>query len=534
MAKKGGAQQLQAEINTDEEFQQFLEKDIGLLVMDVYTEWCGPCLGIVGSLKKIKLELGGDNLHLAVCKSDTITALSRFRNKSEPVWLFASHGKIVNLMFGTNVPKLMRIITEELELDAKYRAKEAQRVFYELDELLPEELERLEEKKKAEEVIRQAEEAEAKRQRKEYLTHVTDEIKAHITDIGCTIFMPNIGRDIYKKLVDPADKFELTAKERKITNIPKEHREILFLDCPNPIDEAVLDYVLKKDVIINAWKLAEGELRTPEDILKEFVGLLTNKQAILDDGGNPIPDAFEKEMIEPFTVPGTSVTVKGCWTPHNRTTNAAIIYLYFRSFTDHFLPPDPVPEPPHLCCIFDAYKKREITDLCKEYQKDVLALGYFSSGDPDNTELLAKNIDKYNDRKPAPTDKLVIKLAKVNSNAVLAFNELGPCYISQNAVDGLHECAKFFPKGYVQDDEEEDDEGGEGGTGGKKKRKRKKKKGAAAAGAEGAEGAEGENAEGGEEESSSTSGSPEKQSNEGDEPKVEEESHKRKPSKAVA
>lgn len=234
-------------------------------------------------------------------------------------------------MFGTNVPKLMKMITEELELDEKYRKGEAQRIFYALDELLPEELERLEEKTKAEEVVRKAEEIEAKRQRKEYLTHVTNEIIAHITDIGCTIFMPNIGRDIYKKLGDPSEKFELTAKERKITNIPKEHREILFLNCPNPIDEKVLDFVLKKDVIINAWKLAEGELRTPEDILKEFVGLLTNKQAILDDGGNPIPDAFEKELIEPFTVPGGDVTVPGCWTPHNRTTNAAIIYLYFRS-----------------------------------------------------------------------------------------------------------------------------------------------------------------------------------------------------------
>uniref|UniRef100_A0A336LND6 CSON007688 protein n=1 Tax=Culicoides sonorensis TaxID=179676 RepID=A0A336LND6_CULSO len=499
--------------------------------MDVYTEWCGPCVGMVGSLKKIKLELGGDNLHLAVCKSDTINALTRFRNKSEPVWLFASHGKIVNLMFGTNVPKLMKIITEELELDAKYRKGEAERVFYEINELLPEEIERLNAKKKVEEEIQKAEEAEAKRQRREYLTHVTDEIKAHITDIGCTIFMPNIGRDIYKKLGDPADKFELTAKERKITNIPKEHREILFLDCPNPIDEKVLDYVLKKDVIINAWKLAEGETRTPEDILKEFVGLMTNKQAILDDGGNPIPDAFEKELLEPFTVPGTDVKVPGAWTPHNRTTNAAIIYLYFRSFTELFLPPDPIPEPPHLCCIFDAYKKREITELYHEYSKDVLALGYFSSGDPDNHELLAKNMEKYNDRKPAPTDKLVIKLAKVNSNAVLAFNDLGPCYISQNAVDGLHECAKFFPKGYIQEDEEEE-EGGEGSTSGKKKKKRKKKKGSIVPGAEGAtEGPDGEPLEGVEEESSSTSGSPEKQSNEGDEVKVEEETHKRKPSK---
>lgn len=45
-----------------------------LSVVDVYSDWCGPCIGMVGNLKKIKVEIGGDNLHLAVVSAFTLTA----------------------------------------------------------------------------------------------------------------------------------------------------------------------------------------------------------------------------------------------------------------------------------------------------------------------------------------------------------------------------------------------------------------------------------------------------------------------------
>ncbi|XP_034237937.1 uncharacterized protein LOC117643269 [Thrips palmi] len=160
-AKKGGAVALQQDVTTDEEWEALLRRH-GLLLVDVYSEWCGPCVGMLANLKKIKVELGGDLLLLATAKSDTIEALHRHRNHSEPVWMLISGGKLINLVFGADAPRIARLIAHELDNEVKIqRNEECPRTYMSWDQLTPEEEARLQ---RAEEKRMRALQEEAERQ----------------------------------------------------------------------------------------------------------------------------------------------------------------------------------------------------------------------------------------------------------------------------------------------------------------------------------------------------------------------------------
>ncbi|KAJ9595880.1 hypothetical protein L9F63_012939, partial [Diploptera punctata] len=156
--KKGQVVQLQLEVNTNEEWQKLLETD-GLIVVDIYSEWCGPCIGMTGTLKRIKLEIGGDFLTFAIAKSDDIDCLERFRNRSEPTWMFIAGGQMVNLMLGADAPRLTNLIIKEIEKEKRVLEGQSLREAIPFDQLTPEEEVRFEEKEKIRRAAREQEEA---------------------------------------------------------------------------------------------------------------------------------------------------------------------------------------------------------------------------------------------------------------------------------------------------------------------------------------------------------------------------------------
>jgi thioredoxin domain-containing protein 3 len=174
------------------------------------------------------------------------------------------------MLLGCNVPKLMAIIIQELKLEEQYKAGEYERVFYEFDQLLPDEQEREVMKMQIEEEINRIEMEQAIEQRKEYIRFVTDEISQHIIDMGIMLFFPHVMKEAYRKTADIADKMELACKDRKIIKIKPEMMEILHYEVDNPLDDELLEYVFTKEVLIFLWKLGETDTRAPEEVLKVF------------------------------------------------------------------------------------------------------------------------------------------------------------------------------------------------------------------------------------------------------------------------
>ncbi|XP_050550734.1 thioredoxin domain-containing protein 3 homolog [Spodoptera frugiperda] len=253
---------IQETVDNNEDFANYLEVHFEQLIcMEVYSEFCGPCLATGNAIRKGKLEIGEDRIAMVKACADKIDALERFKNHSEPVFLFIVRGKLTRAMFGPNGIDLCRIIEEEL----KFMEKESQGIVLdrpklEIHEMLPEEAAKLEENLKIEEEYREA----AERLRVLTLAarkkRVNERLSQSIKRLNFIMFWPHCHQahyDLYEKwdminiTVAAKDTFQLTEKTA---------REALYMSDVDT-NEACLHALLNGKVLVVLFKMFDTDTR---------------------------------------------------------------------------------------------------------------------------------------------------------------------------------------------------------------------------------------------------------------------------------
>ncbi|XP_054240952.1 thioredoxin domain-containing protein 3 [Indicator indicator] len=137
MAGKKKEVQLQTTITDQTQWDEMLLTK-GVVVIDVYQAWCGPCKAVQSLFRKLQNEFSEDDvLHFAVAEADSIPTLQSFRNTCEPTFLFCVNGKIIAIVRGVNAPLISKKITElvqeerEIEAGQKEHTKVDELVFLE-------------------------------------------------------------------------------------------------------------------------------------------------------------------------------------------------------------------------------------------------------------------------------------------------------------------------------------------------------------------------------------------------------------------
>ena len=126
---------VQTHVNSEEEWKVEMAKK-GLHVVDVYTEWAGPCKSVTGLFRKMKTEMGDPLLLFETACSDKIAQLEPYRNRCQPAFLLFAAGSLVGAVHGCNGPKLEQLVKSELEKEKKVLEESIDRSPFEDKELL--------------------------------------------------------------------------------------------------------------------------------------------------------------------------------------------------------------------------------------------------------------------------------------------------------------------------------------------------------------------------------------------------------------
>ncbi|KAK0082608.1 hypothetical protein PV325_010111 [Microctonus aethiopoides] len=469
MAKKNAPAALQIEVTTDEEWSKILEKK-GLIVVDVYSEWSGPCSGMVSILKKIKMEIGGDLLSYATAKCDNIGDLQRFRGKSEPTWMFIHNGKMVNLMFGAYCPELQKMLTDELQ---KIQNNEPHEFSIPVNERSPQEQSRLqflEEERLAKEASKKAmKEAEAKARYDAEINH----LMTSLADETCLILYPWIFKDEEghrrdKKLSPPyMDLIENVLPENYIIqqemkkHLNEELVSAILVEADWEITPDVKQLLMDGKCMF--MRLRVSEHRREMDVEKYLLNLLFGEPVLPKLTDYQLPEGCFAERHKPTPIPfGRENNVfPVVWATPNSMNKIMVFKTIFKKYLEATFPyEDKTEATPIMVFKYDSTRKNELKVVLEMQESEVLHFGIFERDKPPEAKLIAMTITEFDEKIEDKTgfEVFVCVVKKVGSEAFLTFAGIGPYHVSENPETAIEESKLYFQDNTPIDDQSDDED----------------------------------------------------------------------------
>ena len=98
---------------TDATFEQ--ETKEGLVLIDFWATWCGPCRMQAPILEQLEAEFDEDDLKIVKIDVDENPETARsFGIMSIPTWMFKKDGKVVKQVSGVHTKDQLKAIIEEI------------------------------------------------------------------------------------------------------------------------------------------------------------------------------------------------------------------------------------------------------------------------------------------------------------------------------------------------------------------------------------------------------------------------------------
>ncbi|XP_029160788.1 uncharacterized protein LOC114932651 [Nylanderia fulva] len=510
--KKATPGALQVEVSTDEEWRQLLSRP-GLMIVDVYSDWSGPCTAMASTLRTIKIDVG-DAVDFAIARNDDIDDLARFRGRSEPAWMFLQDGKMVNLMFGAHCPRLRKLAMDEIR-----RVQHLEIPKWRLDvcERAPEEEVRWQQQEAVRRVLEEKKRAKEEAARLEKYERFMAQMMIELCEKTVLVLYPwvfkdergrprdkwqslpytELVQDLFRQCFDVQEELRIQLNEDMIEKMFVESGVDITKDLIKGLtDGKCMAMRLKGKPPHPDWPVHypyEGPerdsvkypIRMIDDVENYLISIVTTQPLPLLQagvGGPLIRPTYDVPYIErhvhvhapdPEIEGDTRRVHPAAWVPPHARSKIHVFKTLFPVYLEKTHPyEEPTPSLPLCAFKFEASKFGVVRDAYEMYRDAIEHFGVFEFDRPPYTRRLASSPEDFENKVKYKTgvEVFVVIIRRIKEEAFLAFASIEPFFVTAVDEEAQGMLTEYFPEGaedvillepdeaLYEDEEEEEEE----------------------------------------------------------------------------